>query len=332
MTNYDKLRSDLALDVAYQPDRPAPLVQNCFHFSSNGNAADELFHDEEDFKDGMNRVAILSLRYSIIILAFVLMDNHVHFVLYGEFDECRSFVHEFMRLTGMALAYRHSERAKTHSIPVDYKTIRDVDYLRTVICYDYKNPTVAGVRYTFYDYPWSSAPILFRSATGWARAMWTTVAAGPDCPQAIKDFFQIKRISEINGQIEFRQTLKSHSRLPGDWFLIDGVIFPGCYIPIDIVASIFRTVRSFNFFCCKNSEKEIDKDAGYLSRLSLPDAEAKEHRDKIIMEKFGQRTIRSLNAQERLEVAGTLMRRYRISAKQAARTVRMPLEHVQQIR
>lgn len=328
MINIEKLRRDLALDIAYTPDRCAPQVHNCYHFSSDGNATDELFLDTTDFKDGMNRVAILSLRFNILILAFVLMDTHIHFVLYGAFEECQAFVHEFMRLTGMSLSFRHGEKAKTHAIPIDYKVIHDADYLRNAICYDFRNPTVAGIKYMFYDYPWSSGPTMFRSEKGWARAMWT-LTEDRNCPQEILDYFKIKRAWELGDQKETRQILKSHDVLPDDWILIDGVIFPGCYIPLDIVTSIFRSHKSFLFFCGRNNEKEMDKDSGQLSRLSLPNDEMKQHRDEIIAEKFGDRTIRSLNAEERMEVARTLRSRYRASIKQIANIVRMPVEMVE---
>ena len=39
------------------------------------------FRDDEDYRVGMNYVAIASFVYGVMVLAFVLMSNHVHFVL-----------------------------------------------------------------------------------------------------------------------------------------------------------------------------------------------------------------------------------------------------------
>lgn len=39
------------------------------------------FRDDQDFKTGMNYVAIIALVSGIKVLAFILMSNHVHLVL-----------------------------------------------------------------------------------------------------------------------------------------------------------------------------------------------------------------------------------------------------------
>ena len=39
-----------------------------------------LFRDLEDFIVGMNYMAVLSYKFGVIILAFILMSNHIHCV------------------------------------------------------------------------------------------------------------------------------------------------------------------------------------------------------------------------------------------------------------
>jgi REP element-mobilizing transposase RayT len=55
------------------------------------------FRDDEDYRVGMNYVAIASFVYGVMVLAFVLMSNHVHFVLYCTEEEARAFINEFRR-------------------------------------------------------------------------------------------------------------------------------------------------------------------------------------------------------------------------------------------
>ena len=55
------------------------------------------FRDEEDFKVGMNLVAILACSFPVEILAFTLMSNHVHFVLAGSYEQAERFINEFKR-------------------------------------------------------------------------------------------------------------------------------------------------------------------------------------------------------------------------------------------
>jgi REP element-mobilizing transposase RayT len=62
-----------------------------YHLFSDGFRTDVLFEDVKAFVAGMNIVALCYLKCEARILAFVLMDNHVHFILYGEEQECILF-------------------------------------------------------------------------------------------------------------------------------------------------------------------------------------------------------------------------------------------------
>ena len=79
-----QLRADLSIDAPFVKGKNN-LVKNCWHFYSDGNSISTLFYDEKDFIDGMNRIFVVYTRHPIVILAFCLMDTHVHFILYGNF-------------------------------------------------------------------------------------------------------------------------------------------------------------------------------------------------------------------------------------------------------
>ena len=67
------------------------------------------FRDDEDFKVGMNFVAIQSVCCpEVIVLAFILMSNHVHFVVVGTREEVEAFFHQFKRRYGV---YFNARRA-----------------------------------------------------------------------------------------------------------------------------------------------------------------------------------------------------------------------------
>ena len=50
------------------------------------------FRDDDDFKVGMNDVAILSAILNIKVVAFILMSNHVHFILEGTRENALMFI------------------------------------------------------------------------------------------------------------------------------------------------------------------------------------------------------------------------------------------------
>lgn len=55
------------------------------------------FREEDDFKVGMNYIAVLAASLDIAILAFSLMSNHVHFVVLGTETDANEFINEFKR-------------------------------------------------------------------------------------------------------------------------------------------------------------------------------------------------------------------------------------------
>ena len=65
----------------------------------------------------MNRIFVVGYRFDILIVAFVLMDTHVHFILYGDFDACSRFMHEYVRITSMYMSSRYME----------YKSLKNIE-------------------------------------------------------------------------------------------------------------------------------------------------------------------------------------------------------------
>ena len=125
--------TDLGIGFPFVKGQDIP-VHNCWHFSTDGSFAEVLFRDQTDFVNAMNRLYLLSRKYKLVILAFCLMDNHIHLILYGELEECNRFVHEFVRLTSADIALRHELRRELHSLPIHYQKITDDTYLKRAIC------------------------------------------------------------------------------------------------------------------------------------------------------------------------------------------------------
>ena len=85
-----EISSDLSLGLTVAKGQSVS-IKNCWHFYTAGDSVDVIFHDDNEFLDGMNRILPVVACYDVLILAFVLMDTHVHFVLYGDFDSCNRF-------------------------------------------------------------------------------------------------------------------------------------------------------------------------------------------------------------------------------------------------
>ena len=307
-----QIDSDLGLSQPFVKGRIIK-VRNCWHFYTDGNAIDVLFYDERDFIDGMNRIFITLQSFGVIILAFSLMDTHVHFILYGAMDDCNSFMHEYIRRTSQYISTRHHETNKLASIPISHQAITDDLYLKTAICYTLKNAPVGGLGYTALDYPWSSGPLYFRRPGLWCSPQWTD-----------GDMLQATQVPVL----ERRRLLKSRLYADSDARMVGQVVFPGEYVAWEVVESLFKTCRAFNFFLCSSREDDIESREGTIAHLSIPIREMRQHRKELSKEWFGTDSLAGLDLPRRLKLARTLKARFNSSAKQVARVCGLVYDEV----
>ena len=300
-----QLISDLGLDVPFSKGKDIP-VKNCWHFSTDGNAVDAIFMNDDDFISGMNRVYLTVRGFRVIILAFCLMDTHVHFVLYGEFDECNRFIHEYIRRTSWDIAIKHGESNKLEKVPISHQPVDTDFYLKLVICYTIKNPPVGGIPFQALDYPWSSGSLYFRRPGAWTSPTWLYEGAPQDS------------LYDLNGEQQ-RKILNTRDLPKENVRMVGNLIFPGEYVAWELVERIYKTCKSFNFFFCITKEEDIESRGGTLSLLSLPMQEMRQHKNEVCKELFGVSSIKTLNIQQRIRLAKTLRVRYNSSLKQIIR-------------
>ncbi len=297
---------DLGLNAPFVKGRTLP-VKNCWHFSTDGNAVDTMFYND-DFIDGMNRVYVTLKGYRVIILAFSLMDTHVHFILYGEFEECNRFVHDYVRRTSWYIAKKHGENHKFENVPIRHQFIDTDYYLKIAICYTVKNAPVAGIPHNALDYPWSSSPLYFKRPGLWCSPRWLE-----------EDSVAIQNASQMGLNL-CRATLRTRKYASReDVRMMDGLVFPGEYVDYEIVERLFKTCKSFNYFLCRTKEEDVDARGGDISHLSIPMQEMRQHKNEICKELFDTESIKGLNTQQRIRLARTMRQRYNSSLKQIIR-------------
>lgn len=306
--------NDLGIDVLFIKGKPIE-VRNCWHFFSDGDKVDCMFYDEQDFRMGMNRVYITVQKYDIVILAFVLMDTHFHFVLYGDYQQCNEFAHDFMQRTSKYISVVHGDKHKLQFVTISHQVINTDMYLKTVICYVIKNPTMAKMPFMPMTYPWSSGPLYFIPKSQWCSSWWIR----NPCDFSLLTSYDNRTARSILGSHEFEN-------LPVR--ISDNVVFPGEYVPYDIVERIFGTHKSFLYFLSLNRDSEIEADGGAISYLTMPIQELRQQRDMIIKNLYGDATIRDLSVDKRLKVAKMLRNGYKSSPKQIAKTCCLLYEEV----
>jgi len=318
---FEKLPKEIVSDLGL--DRPfikgqRIIIKNCWHFSTDGKAVDVMFEDDDDFIAGMNRIYIIVRGFNVVILAFSLMDTHVHFVLYGEFEECNKFMHEYVRRTSQHISITHAERHKLDNVPIDYQPVTDDSYLKTVICYTIKNAPVGGLPFTAWDYPWSSGPLYFRRTGLWSSPVWMESNYSPGNRGGL-------------GLHHGRKLLRTRDVPQEDVPMIGQIVFPGVYVAYKIVERIFKTCKSFNYFLCKTKEDDVDARGGTITHLTMPIQEMRQHKNELCRDMFGVETVRTLDMRQRLMLARALRSRFNSSVKQITRMTGLVYEEVKDI-
>ena len=281
-----------------------------YHLFSDGFRTDVLFEDKPAFIAAMNIVAVCCFRCKVTILAFCLMDNHVHFILYGTLDECLQFRDKFLHKYAIWHSRRYSEKS-LERIDFDIKHMEDERYILTSITYVLKNCIAAGFRYCVIDYPWSSAGIYFRD------------------PESMKYLWP--RLSDMSVKERYRK-LQTQMDLPLDWIITpDGYVWPGSYIDYRHVERLFKTPKSFTFFMGQGKEEEINKSLGMDTTVQIPDIELREKATLQCLKMFKTTNMRRLDALKRIELAKLLRNEYKCSAKQIARIVHLDSQYIKEL-
>ena len=181
-----------------------------YHFCTNGLLKNLLFVSDQDYIYAMNAIAFSKLKYpSVNILAFCIMNNHVHFIFDCEENEGRNFMIYYKRRIGMYLHDLYPNERNLIGADVACKKMSDPDYIVKAIAYVLRNPLSAGIKLVPNEYRWSSACLYFGSRV----------------------FVQCRQNPTGDSFMTYKkQMLKTHCALPEQWHIDnDGLIFPGDY-------------------------------------------------------------------------------------------------------
>ena len=130
------------------------------------------FRDDEDYRVGMNYVAIASFVYEVMVLAFVLMSNHVHFVLYCTEEEARAFINEFKADCSRHLALKYGVRDLLRRNRVVIERISpDDESFERALAYVQMNPPAANICLSPSGYPWGTGGV-FSMGCGSREPAW----------------------------------------------------------------------------------------------------------------------------------------------------------------
>ena len=278
-----------------------------FHICTDGRFLAWMFQDDKDFIAGINRIAICHIKTMAIVLCFVLMDNHVHFVLKGTLHQCKKFINLYKRLTGRWIMERYGITDYLRLLPTDIIRITTEESLLNTIAYIDRNAVVAGYGHMPGEYPWGSAKYMFRE----------------------KSEIDGRRISSFTRR-EQKAILHSNIVLPCDWIVEnERMILPTCFMDISITESFFKTPIRYTYFLSKKLEGMIELELEHAQKVFIPDKEMRQIVKEIIYERYQATDIRQIGINERLQIARTLKFKYACSVKQISRMTQLEKDAIE---
>lgn len=258
------------------------------------------FRDDEDFKVGMNYVAILAASANVRILAFILMSNHVHFVLEGDPGDIAAFVTEFKRRYSKYYQRKYGIREFLRENGVDIRPVgRDGEALERAIAYVQMNCVAANICAHPSQYPWGTGPLFFNAA----RPAGTPLHS-------------LSRRAQV-------RALNSNAILPRSFRITDaGFVDPASYIDVPSVEEHFRKPSRYNYHLQNSSKAKIR-----LQESALPafrDQSILAATPDLIRSLFRMNSMQELSREQKGELLRQLRFRFSADIAQLSRILEIP--------
>ena len=123
------------------------------------------FRDEKDFVAGMNFVAIQAFASKVTILAFILMSNHLHFVVKGRWEDVKEFINGMKSRYSKYLNHKYGTCEFLRRNKVKIEEVSSLDEgLEKAIAYTQMNCVAANICSHPSQYPWGTGPVFFSSS------------------------------------------------------------------------------------------------------------------------------------------------------------------------
>lgn len=268
-----------------------------------------LFKDDEDYKCGMNCVAVSSVVTDVNVLAFILMSNHTHFVLECSQTSVNEFISKFKKNYSRYYCKRYSKQSilKRNEIYIQ-ELPQSNEAIERAIAYVQMNSVAANICIEASQYPWGTGDSFFTSTT-------------------IKGTY-LKDISERSK----RKILHSNIDMPPYLVLNDnGYVVPGTYVRKDLVESVFKTAKRMKFFLNKSSKAQRNLEHIGGGTPNFNDSLVTQAVSNLCNSIFHRQKLSDLSQTQTIELLRQLQYRFSAGVDQIARVTGLDYSEVSKL-
>lgn len=278
-----------------------------FHAYTSGKEMPILFTNEQDLTFAMNVIAAAAFLFmdSSRIIAFALMNNHLHFIITGRESDIEGFFNYILKKLKTSIP-------EAGRMALSLKPIEDLAAMRNNIVYTNRNGFVANPGHTPFSYPWGTGRYYFNNIEhrgtyadipfdikrsmirgrainfpeGWQVAGFTNAGAGNKPALASGQPLYIAPISFCDIQLGMDMFRDAHHYF----------------------AAVSKNVEAYNNIAVEINDGEFLTDQELFAKLLT-----------TIREKYNGSSTKSLTAAQRLDLARTLHYDYHSSNGQIRR-------------
>lgn len=260
-----------------------------------------LFRSDEDYIYGVNTLAIGTLKHQVIVLCYVLMDNHIHILLLGFWKECLAYFKWVLHRLSIMLKNRYGIQGLLKEDAADVQAVPDTQALLNEVAYLLRNPYKARTESPF-SYRWSPAEVYFNT------------------------YLDLMKGERFKSLAEAQKILGTHIAIPPYWEHHQGCILNKCFVDYRLVESyIENSVSLFDRLRKYDLESAVAQKHGIEEKITFTDSEIQEKILVICRNEFHVNSAHQLARKDLLRLARALAGRFACPPKQIARLLGLDL-------
>jgi len=280
-----------------------------FHLASDHLESFLLFPDKDSLCYGVNTLALATARSDVSILCYELMSNHLHALLRGTWENCRTFFRWVLHRLAILVGRRDGVSGILRRDGFDVHPVTDDRQLRSEVAYILRNCYKARICSPF-SYPWGSIDVYFNP---------------------FRDKIPGFPVREMN-VADQRKLFRTREHVPGDYEIHEGRVLNRCFVDYPFVESrLGDSLALFDALRIWDLESSVALSHGAAERLTFTDAELSIRLATICRKEYNADSVHSLDRKSLLSLARTAARRFGTGKAQLARLLNLSADALEKV-